>query len=149
MASRSATLSTVTSIATGLADVQVAVDAATVERHAVHEKAEAQMVAGQRRHVLAETVAGPQPSQDAPGEVGPGLVVAMKVTRPSGVMSRVWGLAMSCRSAPKRSAWPPSQVVGERSGQEIATALGSRAPKTGSGSASSAIVSANTARVCS
>ena len=30
----------------------------------------------------------------------------MNVTRPSSVTSRVWGLAMSCSSAPKRSAWP-------------------------------------------
>ena len=30
----------------------------------------------------------------------------MNVTRPSSVTSRVWGLAMSCSSAPNRSAWP-------------------------------------------
>ena len=49
---------------------------------------------------------GAQATERGPRQLRAGLVVADEVTRPSGVSSRVCGLAASCRRAPKRSAWP-------------------------------------------
>ena len=107
VASRSATLSRVTSTCDRVEFVQVAVDRAAAERHLVDQETQPQVVAGQRRHVLAQPVAGPQPLRIAAAVLGPGLVVAHERDPPlGGDTSRVWGLAMSCSRAPKRSASP-------------------------------------------
>ena len=46
--------------------------------------------------------------------------------RPSGSSVRVCGLAMSCSSAPKRSAAAPGELVGQRLGQQRADRRGER-----------------------
>ena len=79
----------------GLAGAQVAVDRAAAERHLVDEEAEAQVVAGQRRDVLAQPLAGAQPRERRGRDLAPAASWPMNVTRPSAVTLRVCGLATS------------------------------------------------------
>ncbi len=106
-----------------LAGREIVVDGARRQRPLVHQKAEPQVVAGQRGDVVDQTLAGAQPAEDLGRQLRPADVVLEERRRgPSAVTARVSGLAMSCSSAPKRSACPRVSSLASGSASTAASA---------------------------
>ena len=87
------------------ARVQVPVDRAAGQRHLVHEEAEPQVMARQRRDVLGQPLAGPQPPRIVRPSCAPASSWPMKVTRPCARHVAGSG-AWRCRETARRSAAP-------------------------------------------
>ena len=106
VASRSATVKTVTSARTGSVASQVAPDRAPVERPLVDEEAEPQVVQAQRGDVVGELLGRAQPAQHRAGDLRPLAVVAGEADagRPGRCASA--SAAWPRRAAARRSASP-------------------------------------------